>query len=244
MSKELSDKDKQDIAKLTAGASVAGGALAGGAYVKSAKDRQRTKAADDMMKEYGRRLDQEIRAKAGEGLPDKEAFRRSGKVPLNKSGKPYKSGQEFEKAFGRWRSKFKNKKGEIKPYSQIPEYKQRYSKYGEKVAKLTKTKFVKEYRSKTPEDGGIIKERGRSKGRSFKAKGLVSLLAATLFPRASLRKYNLIGKLGAQREKYRPADQGGKKYIGGLVDRGASQKSDRYYVREKGHPLYGKKFKQ
>ena len=103
--------------------------------------------------------------------------------------------------------------GKPKDISQVPALKKKYSKYANRVAKLTGTKWEDKPRSTI--NDALEKVKDGSRGREFRAKGLVSLFGLWR-KRASLPNTNLIGKLGRKKQDYTGKSRGGKKYVGGL----------------------------
>ncbi len=212
MSRKPTDKEKKEIRNIAIGGTAVGTLGAGGAYVTSARNKQKEIAADKMVKEYHRRL------QAGH---DSSEFKPPKHVQGKRKGEAYKKGtQTYERAHEAWkRGKF-TRDGKIKTVEQVPGLKKKYSRYAKKVAKLTGTKWVEKPRMGIDEKT-LEKVQVGQRGRQFKAKGLVSLLG--LFPRASLRNKNLIGKLALKSQKYTGKSRGGRETVGGLTYSGRKQ---------------------
>lgn len=271
MSRKPTEKEEEALSNIQKGGIAAGGVGALGTYVTAARNNQLEQAAKKMTNEYGSRLNKELRHRAGlfKGDEDtkldkqrqREAFKRSGRWPTylqsgqTKGGRKYKKGEPvpvqsnaFRKAFGRFRAEFYTKKGDVKKFHQSGHERRKYTRYAQKIAKLTGTKFDTEYTKEVDAKGGIIKKQGRDKGRAFRKKGLAGLISLIpLAHRARLPGFNLIGKLGYKKQAYKPRSSSGKTKgrltVGGLRDREAKAPADRYYPNERDHPSFGKKTK-
>lgn len=202
MSRKPTDKEKKDIRNIGIAATGASAVGAASTYGIAARNKQKEAAAGKMLSQYKSRLQEKHN-------------RTSFKPPINpNTKKPYGArSSQYRNAQAEFNRKKLKADGKTKDISQVPALKKKYSKYAQRVAKLTGTKWEDMPRSRI--NDALEKVKDGSRGREFKAKGLVSLLGLWK-GRASLRNTNLIGKLGKKSQDYTSKSRGGKKYVGGL----------------------------
>lgn len=214
-----SDKDKQASRNAAIAATGIGGVGATGAFVHAARYAQKENITKKMLNEHKRRLTLK-QANLQRDFPHPGRYvgakgNYKGKYTLYKPSSPqYRAKHaEFMKTLAADRRKH---------WSQVPELKKQYSRYAQKVAKLTGVDLERRRARKAGAPGTTDMVPGKSAGFRIRPKGLAALTTALFGGRAKLPQFNLIGKLRRQGETYK---KGGRKTVGGMSDTGGKYKS-------------------